>query len=486
MRVRAFWLAAAVAAAWAIAPGPVHGQGYRGRASTTVSFIQFRQIVLDSVPEASVPGEGVRRLLPDGTRVLCGAAQCHFYRSGPVVEVAPLLQDVEFSVWPGVSGLRGYAHVRARQPLGEELWPRSEKRLEALAAYLEYSRPGLRLRGGRLWRTSGLGFYNFDGADVLVRLPGGVRLEGYAGLSLLRGLNEGHTGELLAAVEPFPPDEGAYLFGVQANWRPLPALAGSVVYQRELHTDRAALYSERIAADARILAPWGTVDLDIEVDVATATTNEARVRVSVPVGRAWLGTAEFRRRRPYFDLWTIWGAFSPVGFSEGRIEAGWSHATGRASARAGAAYRRYEEANTSGALVPIEGDGWRLDLDGRMAPFDGWTVNGRYRRETGFGAARSSGDLSVQRAFGEGNSLGLTAAAFQNVSEFQVGEGVVLAAGVEAGLRAGPARVQAGAAIYRHDWSERPAFGDWSQLRAHAFIEIPIGRDPGLARRGTR
>ncbi|MBI4539579.1 MAG: hypothetical protein HY704_08755 [Gemmatimonadetes bacterium] len=481
MRVRV--LSIAVVIVGLLLPTRLEGQGYRGRATTYVSFVQFRELAMDSVPSAGVPGEGVRRLLPDGTRVRCYGAQCWFYRSGDVVDVAPLIQDVELSVWPGIPGLRGYTHMRARQSLGAgELWPRSGRRLEALAAYLEYSRPGLRARGGRLWRTSGLGFYNLDGADLLVHLPAGLRLEGYAGLSLLRGLDERPTGDLLAAIEPFPPNEDAYLFGIQAQWRPFPFAAGSMVYQRELRTDRAGLYSERIAADARVLVERATLNLELEYDVATGSTNEARARVSVPVGPRWIGSAEVRRYYPYFDLWTIWGAFSPVGFDEARLEVSWSSGV-RAVARVAGAYRRYDNTGAGTTFIPIQDDGWRLDAEGRIELFAGWTASGAYRLEDGFGASRSSADLALQRAVGTGGYLGLSAASFQRISEFQVGEGIVFAVGADAAARVRQATIRGGAMVYRHRWSERPAFMNWNQVRAHASLEIPIGPEPGAARR---
>ena len=37
-----------------------------------------------------------------------------------------------------------------------------------MAAYAEISRGLLRFRGGRQWKTSALGYFNFDGASALV------------------------------------------------------------------------------------------------------------------------------------------------------------------------------------------------------------------------------------------------------------------------------------------------------------------------------
>lgn len=474
-------LAAAVAIS--LLPGAAGAQGVRGRASTNLSLVQFRQVVLDSVPAASVAGEGARRVLADGTRARCDTRQCWFYRSGATVDVVPLIQDVELNAWGGIPGLRAYAYIRLRKPLGEgALWPRSDKEFDPLAAYLEYSRPELRARAGRLWRTSALGFYNFDGVDLMVRLPAGVRVHGFAGLSLLRGTDERHTGELLAAVEPFPPDEDAYLLGVETDWRPLPGVAGSVVYQRELRTDRAALYSERIAADAHVLVEGASITLAYKYDLASGATNEARFRVAVPVGTRWSGAAELRRYRPYFDLWTIWGAFAPVGFREARLQLAWNGGP-RASAQLAGAYRDYGDTDADVLFIPIESEGWRVHVDGRLSPLHGWSLDASYQLELGFGATRNGIDLALQRTFGDRGWLAVRGAAFQNISEFRVGEGRVLAAGGDAGLELAGAQVRAGGTIYRHTFTDRPRFLDWNQLRGYAALEIPIGRDPGLPRR---
>ena len=148
-------------------PVPGDAQGYRGWARTYVSYVEIQELVLDSLPEEQVPGLEARRELTDGTRAVCTDGFCRYYRSGSTLGVAPLIQDVQLNFWGGTPGLRGYVHLRARQPLGPNpLWPRSDQRLEALAAYVEYRRSGTRVRAGRLWQTSPLGFYNFDGSTL--------------------------------------------------------------------------------------------------------------------------------------------------------------------------------------------------------------------------------------------------------------------------------------------------------------------------------
>ena len=67
---------------------------------------------------------------------------------------------------------------------------------------------------------------------------------------------------------------------------------------------------------------WVAVEGSATYDVAFDELNEALLRFILPLPSAVELSAEARRYSPFFELWTIWGAFSPTGFSEGRISAG--------------------------------------------------------------------------------------------------------------------------------------------------------------------
>jgi hypothetical protein len=131
-------------------PTGVDAQGFNGRARTYASALTIRDLVLDSVPASDVPGQGVQRVLPDGTPVTCSATSCQYFRSGEELGVIPILQDLELNVWTGITGLRAYTHVRGRQSVGDwrVVWPRMEEEFEALAAYVEYGRSFLPVAGG--------------------------------------------------------------------------------------------------------------------------------------------------------------------------------------------------------------------------------------------------------------------------------------------------------------------------------------------------
>lgn len=469
-------------------PASLLGQGVNGRARTYVSYVDIQQTVLDSLPEGDVNGDGVQRSLADGTRVTCTDDFCRFFRSGSTLGVAPLIQDLELNVWTGVTGLRGYTHLRGRAPLGDDkLWPRSDKEFEALAAYLEYNRSIVRVQAGRLWQTNALGFYNFDGGSAQIRLPHGLDVGVYGGVSILRGLNQRHTSSLLSSVEPLGPTEDAYLMGVQGRWRPYPNLATSFTYQREENRDSDLLYSERVAGSARLLMDGASLDVEVKYDLATEATNLFRLAFSVPLGAGLRGTGEVKKYNPFFELWTIWGAFSPVGFKEAKGRIDWMGMGGRAGAYAYASYREYEDTDVSpAAAVLLQDESWRVGGGGRYALRDDLTLDGEYRYDVGYGASRSGGDLSLRRSFGGSTFLAITGTAFETFSEFRVGSGRVFGGGVQGSTPIGPARVQGGAMLYRHLQDDRPSLVDFDQVRLHLNLEIPIGRDPGLGERGNQ
>jgi hypothetical protein len=465
---------------------PAAGQGVNGRARTFISYFQVRQFLLDSVSSELAPGEGVQRELTDGTRANCGPSYCQYYRSGPEISVIPILQDVELNVWTGITGLRGYAHFRGRIPQGDKkLWPRSEENFEAVSAYVEYSRSFYRIQAGRIWQTTALGFFNYDGGSLALQLPKGLAVDLYGGLALVRGLNQRHSTALISSVESLEPRFDSYLGGIHARWRPTPGLTTSVTYQQEGTRRANDLYSERVAGSARILLGSATFEGELKYDLAGKTANLARLRVSAPLGGGFRGHAEVRKYVPYFELWTIWGAFSPVGFQEAQGRLDWVSSGGRLSWHAYSSHRKYEEthAKPSSPDLELRDDGWRLGAGLRLSMSEDLILSGEYRRDVGFGASGNGGDLSLQRFIGTDTYIALQGTAIETFSEFRVGSGQVIGGGILGQTRLGPASVRASAMLYRHRQTGRPSILDLNQARMHLTIEIPIGKDPGVAGR---
>lgn len=473
-------------------PAPTAGQGIgvNGRARTYVSYLQVRDLVQDSVMAATVAGQGTQRTLSDGTRVTCTDGWCRFFRSGSDVGMIPFLQDFELNAWSGIQGLRGYAHFRFRQPYGDgDFWPRMDSQVEALAAFLEYRRGDYTVKAGRIWESTSLGFYNYDGGSLQYRLPTHLEVNLYGGLSLVRGLNQLYNTDLISNVEPLEPREDAFLFGFHGRWRPTPAVATSFTYQKESTTNEGDIYSERIAGSARLLVRKATVEGEIKYDLATETTNLARFSLSLTLPKGFRASGEVRRYAPFFELWTIWGAFSPVGYDEVKTRLDWMSPDGKYSARGHFSHRVYGDTETTD-LIPsglaVRDDAYRMGIGGRYALRPDLILDGEYRHDVGFAASRSGGDLSVHKTFSPRKYLGFRATAFESFSEFGVGSGRVFGGGVQGALPLRSANLQASAMFYRHDEIDRPSRMDLNQARLNLILEVPIGGDPGMGRGGDQ
>jgi hypothetical protein len=183
------------------------------------------------------------------------------------------------------------------------------------------------------------------------------------------------------------------------------------------------------------------------------------------------------RYLPFFELWTIWGAFSPVAYHEAELQAGWHAANGR-SASAGVSVRDYEETGAPVFIATGEDRSTRLVLRGRTGLAHGMTLDGEYRLETGYGAFLSSGDVMLGWARGERMRVDLTASALQQILEFRSGEAVIYGLSASARYRINSTLEAAGGgSYYTHDYEDRPAAINWQQKRAWLGIDWSFGRD---------
>ena len=428
-------------------------QSVRATGITTLQYVELRPLVEDSVSASQATGEGLLRYGPDGRLVRCAdsAGFCRFTRSGGVVSTVPAVQDISVSVWGLGQGIRGYAHVCGRRVVSGEvdLWPRANDEHDVLVAYGEIDRGLIRVRAGRQWKVSGLGYYNYDGGSALIRKDG-FSLEAYGGWSLARGLNEPRTSGALAAIESFATDDRAHLFSTQLSYRPRAGTTVTALYQREIRSDRAGLHSERAALDAVVRRGWATVEGSVEVDLAVRTVNEALLRGWVTPWPA-LGVGVYGRRyRPFFELWTIWGAFNPVGFDEYGTSVMWS-AGRRSTVQMRAARRHYGETDASFTFGPVRTNGWNVAISGSTLVGGHWQIQGGFRTDIGVGAAKDNGHLRVQRQFSERADVGINLQAFQRIYEFRVDQGTVIGVGADGSVRLGPhARVSGSLTRYSH------------------------------------
>jgi hypothetical protein len=474
-------LAAFMAAATIGASSGAHAQGIRISGVTALQYVELRPLVTDSAPIVSIPGTGEWRTSPGGVPALCSDATgfCRFERSGTRVSALPVLQDLTVAGWGGVQGLSFRADFRGRTQAGGAgfTWPRADDHFDVLDAYAELERAAWRGRLGRQWITGGLGTYNFDGADATWRRAA-WSIEGWAGRALLGGLNDPYTSGELAGVENLPPGDGGLIFGVRGRYRPDAMNAATLLYQRILVADRSGLYSERVAFDASARRLGAQADVTLTYDLAFGDWNEARLRIGTGGYRSSGATLEARRSRPYFDLWTIWGAFAPVGFDEARATAFWKLPMASVTFSARGGYRRYAETE---AGFELRTNGWRAGGDATWTPSASVVVTGSYDVDIGSGAANSDGRLGARWLPGNDCSFGADLSVTQNIYEFRVGTGRIYGAALSGALPLRPdLRLAVDAGLYHHALSNGAAGPDWTQRRVSARLEWAVGRDPGL------
>lgn len=474
------WLLAGLATAAALSALPARAQQVRGTAYGTVRYYELRPLQQDTVPRSQVTQEPDGRLTYQGHPVNCERADlCFFFRTEEPVGTAAATQDLELTGWGfPVRGLSFTTLLRFRQDLSGDLTlPRTDDAFDLILGYAELYRGAYRVRLGRQRTLSGLGFSAYDGLEL--RLDPLDRLHAivYGGRSLARGLEE-ERDEALAPLENFVPDRSAVLLGAAVGGEPWPGTGAELRYQREILSDRSVLLSERAALDLhtsalRPLVLEGSVDYDVAFD----RIGKARLSATLPVLSERLTLeATARRYLPYFELWTIWGFFSPVAYHEAELAA--SARWGRFAGRGSVAWRAYEDHEAPVIREPLEDHALRAELALR-AGFGSASMGAEYRLERGFGAYLSSGTASAAWRPVERVRLSVFGTANQQFLEFRRGDWIVLGLG-------GDVRVEAfdrlalvgGASLYDHAYDDRRPALDWSQQRAWLSLEVGFGREP--------
>lgn len=445
----------AVAALVLLLPAYAAAQGVRIQGTTWMQFVDLRPLVPDTAG----------------------------FVSGDRMSSAPVLQDLTMSAWGLGAGISAHAHLRARTSIGHDNlpWPRSADHFDALDAYVDIDREQFRGRLGRQWTSGALGVYNFDGASLLLR-RGSASIEGYGGASLVLGLNEGYDGGGIGALDELPPDERAYLVGVKTRWRPRATTSLSAVWQRSIRSDMGAVYGDRgsLAASTRLFGVG--IDGEWTQDLAQNQVTEARLGAHRAIGLRRQASVEFRRSRPYFELWSIWGAFAPVGFDEARGNLAFGARGGRLQLNVGGGYRAYEATNAQIFSSAFRDNGWRATADAAYTGSERWQLAARYAVDIGPGASSTDGTLGGSWVQGSRLTLGASFSTLQHIYEYRLGTGRIVGGSVNAAVRfTEETRVVLDAALYHHSLSPT-AFGtDWGQRRASLRFEWTLGGDPGTA-----
>jgi hypothetical protein len=307
---------AAGAVAFALVPMSAAGQGYRLRVDLRSQAAAFRGVTLDSIPIADTVGQpGHGPLSPDGFAVRClaGAPFCSFFRPGVIQRGGVFVGTTEATVWGvGLPGISVHAVGRVGFDMGSSGWPGTEPAVQLLTGYAEYAAPRVTARLGRQVVASRLGTQGFDGAGIVLRDPRrGLEVQTFLGSGLARGVGLPVTSPALNPLDDFQPRQRQIVFGAGAGWQQSIADL-RVDYVREVDPRSDYFVSERIGLQGAVrwrsaLRLAGGADYDL----AAGWWGSAELSLEYLTGavRASVGA---RRYRPHFELWTIWGAFSPV------------------------------------------------------------------------------------------------------------------------------------------------------------------------------
>ena len=464
----------------------VPAQGYRVRLDTRVQGVSWRGLTSGTIPRADAveqPGGGF--LTPDGHAAVCGESFCTFFAAGPVLRGIPWVTQADLSIWGiGAPGLSLRANARWATDLGDRAtWPGTEPELQVVEGYLEYARPGLIARAGRQFLTGRLGAYGLDGARAALRDANrGLELVGYLGWGLARGTALPVTDPALNPLNDFQPRDRQIVAGLEAGLT-LGRVDGRIEYRREVDPAADYFVSERTSASL-VFRPLRrlTVAAGGEYDLAFGEVGSADASLTWIANRYTL-SGGVRRYRPFFDLWTIWGAFSPVPYHAIHGSASVTP-TPSLTLRARGERYRFEDAEVFTPAVTIEDRGWRFESGATWTPAAHWVLDGGYHAE--FGPGASSRGFSGRVSWLPSARFTLTAhgAHLQRPLELRFNDAELTTLGVDAEYRP-DARWRVGAQAIRYSESRDrpdPTAIDWDQFRLAGRITLLFGTNADRVR----
>jgi hypothetical protein len=386
-----------------------------------------------------------------------------------------MVSSADLTLWGvGIRGLSVRLNGRVGVDLGNsDVWPGTEPAVQLIEGYAEYAHPVFTARGGRQLLANRLGIVGFDGGRVIARTGRhGLEAEVYAGLGLARATAIPVTSPVLNPLDDFQPQSRQILAGAALGWSG-PVSDVRLDYQREVDRDTRNFVSEQAALslDFHPLPRW-SLAAGVDYDLANTWFGnaDAVVRYTTP----WITVAGgLRQYRPHFDLWTIWGAFSPVPYHA--VNAGvWVRPVRELELRGRWEHYAYSNTATETPLVDVDDDGWRLGAGLTYRPTPAWTLDAGYHEAYGPGASSHGFEGAV--TFLPIPTLSLTAygSTLDRPLEFRFEEASVDALGLDAEWSpTDRLRIALGAARYGEN-RERPdaAAFDWDQTRLHARVSL--------------
>lgn len=468
----------------ALIPGSLAAQGYRLRIDVRSQVVAYRGVTVDSLPASdTVSGVGGGPVTPDGIAAQCvaGAAYCTFFRPGPTQRSSPFSTTADFTAWGlGLPGLSVHVLARGGADFGSAAvsWPSTTPAIQLLEGFAEYAQPAYLVRLGRQTQAAPIGFTGFDGASATVRAGRvGVDATGYLGWGLADASALPVTSAALNPLDDFQPVERQLVAGGAVGFRSAPL---DLHWSYERQVDRRSQYfvSERTRGDAllRPLAGW-TLSASGMYDLAQGLWGNVDLRLAWrPESGMFGASVGVSRYRPDFDLWTIWGVFSPTAYRsiDGSLDLNPGH---RLSLHlTGQAYQ-YDPTGASAPLTDFESAGWRMSWDGAYTISPRWSVDAGYHAE--FGPGASSRGVTGGATFTATDRLTISAHAgtLDRPLEFRLDDASVWMLGAAATWRPSDRwNLQADATRYAESRRRPDAAGfDWNQTRISARLVLFFG-----------
>jgi hypothetical protein len=480
MTPRQAWVAASALAVCAVSIAPLGAQSVRVRLDARGQAVSFRDLLVDSVLATSVvtsPTGGLETA--DGYAVRCsGGTYCYYNRPGDELRGIPVSTSASIILWGlGVPGLTINATGRLVADVGpDDVWPATDPAGQLIEGYVEYRRPSLIARGGRLLLASRLEPLGFDGASLGGRWrDGSIEVTGYGGWGLARAAVLPITSAALNPLDEFRPAKRQIVAGAEAAWRSS-QYDVRAEYRREIDPQDHNIVSERTALSAGAqIAPFhitGSVDYNIaeaELGSADVVVTYIQPRFSVTGGA--------RRYKPFFSLWSLFSAFSPVPYNAVNASADFK-ATQRLTLHGRGELYRYENAEVSTALVPdLEDRGWRTSGGGTFALNPQWSVDGNLGLEHGPGASARYADAAVRWSPNAAYTFDVHGGALDRPLELRFYDASSLWIGARGERQFGPQyRLWAEAQVV-HDERDRPdpAASSLSQFRIRTGVSASFG-----------
>jgi hypothetical protein len=479
------WLAIALLG---LGPGLVEAQGYRLRLDSRVQRVTYRGLAMDSIPVGDVvtgPTGGPRT--PDNFAVRCppGSAYCFYFRAGSELTGGPMVTTADLTLW-GL-GIRGVSvRVNGRLGLdldGDEIWPGTEPAAQLIEAYAEYAHRHFTVRGGRQLLVHRLGTTGFDGGRGIVLVGrSGIEVDGYVGLGLARATALTPTSPALDPLDEFQPQSRQILAGGALGYQGR-LWNARLDYQREVDRDSRNFVSEQAALslDFRPASRW-SLAAGVDYDLANTWLGNADAVVRYTAPRITV-TGGLRQYRPHFDLWTLWGVFSPVPYHSADA-AVFVRPIRSLELRARGERYSYSDTETETPLVDVDDDGWRLGVGASYSLGQTWHFDAGYREEYGPGASSHGFEAFVTWLPTTVLSINGYGSTLDRPLEFRFNEASVDVLGVDAEWSpTSQLRVAIGGARY---WEsrERPdaAAFDWNQTRLHARVTLLLRSETDVFR----